>query len=336
MARIVLGMGTSHGPMLSTPASQWHQRVEADRARRHPFRGATYSFDELVALRRNEGLAEQCSAERRERRFAECRAALEALRATWARVRPDVAVLVGNDQMEVFGEDHIPAFALHYGASMDNVPYTETQRARLQPGLAIAEHGHHAPDAEAYPGHPVLAEQLLRSLVEEGFDLAALKRLPEQPQSYSSGLPHAYGFVYRQIIRELVCPAVLVFVNTFYPPNQPSARRCFTLGEAIARAIARWPAELRVAVVGTGGMSHFVVDEQLDRGFLDAIARRDRAALLEIPEALYQSGSSELKNWLPLAGALHDSALPMQLKAYVPCYRSEAGTGSGMAFAHWG
>src|SRR5262249_26308983 len=55
-------------------------------------------------------------------------------------------------------------------------------------------------------------------------------------------------------------PAVPFFTNTFYPPNQPSVRRCFSLGKALADAIASWDADLRVAVIGSGGMSHFVVD----------------------------------------------------------------------------
>ena len=59
MAKIVLGMGSSHGPMLSTPPQEWGQRVLADRKNRHPFRGKTWSFDELVALRKGEELQKQ-------------------------------------------------------------------------------------------------------------------------------------------------------------------------------------------------------------------------------------------------------------------------------------
>ena len=56
MARIVLGIGTSHGPMLSIPPEYWKDRVAADRAEtKHPFRGGTYTFDNLAALRRNAG-----------------------------------------------------------------------------------------------------------------------------------------------------------------------------------------------------------------------------------------------------------------------------------------
>ena len=78
-------------------------------------------------------------------------------------------------------------------------------------------------------------------------------------------------------------PAVPLFINTFYPPNQPSVRRCFALGNALVDAIASWDEDVRVAVIGSGGMSHFVVDEELDRGFLDAMKRKDADALMAIP-----------------------------------------------------
>lgn len=176
---------------------------------------------------------------------------------------------------------------------------------------------------------------MIERLIERGFDVAASKRLPNIPESYSSGIPHAHGFVLRHIFKSNVIPAVPVFINTFYPPNQPSVQRCFDFGVAIAEAIGSWDSTRRVVVVGSGGMSHFVVDEELDRRFLSAIRQRDMNALFAIPSHCYLSGSSELKNWIPLAGAMMPTELNMTLVDYVACYRSPAGTGSGMAFAYW-
>ena len=106
-------------------------------------------------------------------------------------------------------------------------------------------------------------------------------------------------------------PAVPLFINTFYPPNQPSVRRCFALGNALADAVATWDEDLRVAVIGSGGMSHFVVDEELDRGFLGAMQRKDTDALIAIPPYNFRSGTSELKNWIPVAGAMNEVGLEM-------------------------
>jgi 3-O-methylgallate 3,4-dioxygenase len=88
-------------------------------------------------------------------------------------------------------------------------------------------------------------------------------------------------------------------------------------------------------VIGSGGMSHFVVDEELDRAFLDAMKRKDTDALTSIPAYNFRSGTSELKNWIPVAGAMNEVGLDITVIDYQPLYRSAAGTGSGMAFAYW-
>ena len=90
-----------------------------------------------------------------------------------------------------------------------------------------------------------------------------------------------------------------------------------------------------MAVIGSGGMSHFVVDEELDRKFLDAMKRKDAETLISIPPYNFRSGTSELKNWIPVAGAMNEVGLEMTIVDYQPLYRSSAGTGSGMAFAYW-
>ena len=66
-----------------------------------------------------------------------------------------------------------------------------------------------------------------------------------------------------------------------------------------------------------------------------AMKQRDYKTLIEEPEVHFRSGTSETKNWLVVAGMLAETGLDMELLDYVPCYRSEAGTGSGMAFATW-
>ena len=82
-------------------------------------------------------------------------------------------------------------------------------------------------------------------------------------------------------------------------------------------------------------MSHFVVNEAFDHAVLDAMLAGDAAAFTSLPENMFESGTSEIKNWIAVAGAMSETGLKMTLIDYVPCYRSEAGTGSGMAFAYW-
>jgi 3-O-methylgallate 3,4-dioxygenase len=132
-----------------------------------------------------------------------------------------------------------------------------------------------------------------------------------------------------------VIPHVPVFVNTFYPPNQPPAGRCYNFGRALGRAIASWPENINVAVIASGGLTHFVIDELFDRQVLEAMQAGDAATLAALPEEMFQSGTSEIKNWIAVAGMMAEAGLTMKLIDYVPCYRSEAGTGSAMGFARW-
>jgi len=106
-------------------------------------------------------------------------------------------------------------------------------------------------------------------------------------------------------------------------------------GSMQRKAIDSWPSDKTVAVFGSGGMSHFVIDEQFDRAFVEALAKKDRDYLTSIPLADLQSGTSELKSWITLAGVLDDVGCTMREIDYVPCYRSAAGTGTANGFYWW-
>ena len=329
MANIVLAIGSSHGPMLSTPPDGWDLRVPDDKRRQHHYRGRTWSFDELVALRRGEGLEEQILPEVWRRRHAACRAAIERLATVFEEARPDVAVLFGDDQMECFRHGVVPAFAIFYGQDFLNREYSAERVASLPPGIAPSLPGHIPPGGALYPGAPDLARELIAGAQARDFDVCALSRLPEDET------PHAFGFLCRQIMRDKVIASVPVFVNTFYPPNQPTAARCALLGRAILRAIREWKEDARVALLASGGLSHFVIDEQLDEQVLRAIRQGDVSLMTQLPEVLYQSGTSEIKNWIPVVAAMAELGVPAEVVDYVPCYRSLAGTGNAMGFVYW-
>ncbi len=335
MARITFGLATSHGPLLSTPPEKWGLRVEADRKNpAHPFRGGTYTFDELAELRASENLARQSSLEEREKRHAACQTAIAQLADALKSEAPDVLVLLGNDQREIFKDSLTPAFSILHGESVENVALDEAALARLKPRLALAHWANVPEETVSYPSVPELGEHLITSLMDDGFDIAAMKTLPEGPNG-RRGLPHAYGFLYRRIMNDVPIPAVPVVLNTFFAPNQPAVSRCFALGQSIAHAIESWEKDLRVAVIMSGGLSHFVIDEDFDGEVLSAMKSNDSARLAAIPAHFFRSGTSETKNWIAGIGALAEPNLQMSLIDYVPCYRSEAGTGNAMAFATW-
>lgn len=337
MAKIVLGLATSHGPLLSAPPEQWGERAKADRANKALwYHGAIHGFDALEAMRADEDLPHKSSLEERQARYARCRRALDTLAAMFEQARPDAVVIVGNDQQEVFGFGNMPAFAIYHGESVVNRPPSEQQMAQMPPGVAASVFGHRPHSEIRYPCAADLAKHVIGHMVAAEFDVAQSNALPQDGEGWSrGGLPHAFGFVLRQIMQDRPVPHIPVLINTFYPPNQPTARRCYRFGSSLADAVASWPEDLRVAVIASGGLSHFVVDEDLDERFLAALRSGDADALGGIPEAFLQSGNSEMKNWIATAAAVQRAGLRMELVDYVPCYRSLAGTGNAMGFVRW-
>src|SRR5262249_33483361 len=140
-----------------------------------------------------------------------------------------------------------------------------------------------------------------------------------------------YGYIFGRIMNGTHMPMVPIIINTLYPPNQPTPRRCYELGEAVKSAIEEFPEDLRVAVIGSGGLSHFLIDEELDRAFLQAVREKDAETLKGLPASRLQSGTGELRSWLGAVGAAQD--LELEFVEYQPCYRSPAGSGMGMGFA---
>ena len=330
MAKIVLGMGTSHGPMLSTPPEQWDARVAADRMNtRHHYKGRTWTFEELIKERSNLNLGAQITLDVWKRRHKQCRTALDTLAKVWEETRPDVAVIVGNDQREIFKEDATPAMAVFWGDTIVNRDFDAEQLAKMAPGVAVSVPGHTPPGGATYRGLPSLGRHIIETMMRDEFDITAITKMQ------GDRTPHAFGFIFRQIMKDKVPPNVPVMLNTFYPPNQPTATRCLDFGRSLVKAIESWPSESRVALIASGGLTHFVIDEAVDQTILDAMRRGDIKNIAALGEEIFQAGTSEVKNWIPVAAAMADMNYKLNIVDYVPCYRSEAGTGNAMGFVYW-
>lgn len=334
MATIVGGLACSHGPLLSVPPGLWHLRAGADRASAaHWFRGRLHDYPSLLA-ERAPGFAAQIQPEAQLQAYARCQQALDVLAGVFESLAADAVVIVGNDQRELFQEDFTPGVLVCTAEQLENVPMDAEQRARLPPGIAESEQGHCPPDGAIYPGLADGARALAGLLCDKGFDVATSARLP-RGRPRREGVPHAFGFIYRRILRDRPPPSIPLFVNVGVEPNQIRVPRALALGHALAESIAALPLAARVVVVASGGLSHFVVDEDFDRRVLGALAPFDAAALQSLPESWLQGNSAEIKSWLVLAAAMHEAGLPLLHCEYQPCYRTEAGTGSGMGFAAW-
>jgi OH-DDVA oxygenase/3-O-methylgallate 3,4-dioxygenase len=101
------------------------------------------------------------------------------------------------------------------------------------------------------------------------------------------------------------------------------------------RVLQEWDRDVRVAVFGSGGMTHFVINEDFDRALFQAIQGRDTAFMKAVDPGLMKDGTSELLNWISAAGCLFNTKLSGEIIDYVPCYRTEAGTGTAQGFVVW-
>jgi 3-O-methylgallate 3,4-dioxygenase len=327
MAQVVAAFGTSHSTMLVSSVEHWQEmfdRVDR-RAPINDFEGAPRTFDELLKtlpLDAPAKIAEDAMAERHRVTMH----AMDQLERDIAASSIDVLVIIGDDQREVFKDAFRPAIAIYYGETIRNAAapqeqvvdwYIQDQRKRMEE----SEDRH-------YPCHSALATKLIEGLVARDFDITAMKSLvADQFEG------HAYSFVHRRFMRNGPIPIVPVILNTYYPPNQPSLRRCFELGAAIRDLIEAYPENIRVGVLASGGLSHFLVNEELDRQVVKALQQKDYPSLKGLPLNKLVSGSSEIRNWIATAAAAQH--LNIDWITYVPGYRSHALTGVGLCFAYW-
>ena len=326
MSEIVLGMGSSHTPMLNARLEDWPRFIELDRMRQHQdLQGNPVSYAQLLALT-GERIAPELAPEVLERRHSQALQHVDRLGAALLAARLDVLVIVGDDQKELFHTGNMPSMLVYHGAGIPNVPL------RDRPGPTWARDAsarYYEPDtARDYPVHDALALHLVQHLVDADFDVAVSDGLPE-----GQGEGHAFGFVHRRLLNGAPLPVVPIFLNTYYPPNQPTPRRCFRLGQALRDAVKGFPGGLRVGVVASGGLSHFTVNEELDHAVMRALRERDADALCTLPASMLTAGNSEIRNWICMAAATDHLAL--QSMDYLPGYRTPAGTGTGLCFAIW-
>lgn len=331
MAELVVGVAASHSPQLSTRPEKWFQHAERDVSnqsligrdgKQHTY-AEVLTEDVIVP-----GIEAHLTAQAFDEKYRRMQRGMQACSSALAGAEPTCAVVIGNDHKEMYGDDSMPAFAVYLGDFIVDRPLSQARLENMPASLRDPQWAYHGTEPEIYPVASKLAHHITAQLCENGFD-------PAQASAQQEGriLGHAWTFPRRRMMPERMPAVVPIHVNTLYPPNQPSPRRCHQFGRAIAEAIRSFPGDDRVAVVTSGGLSHFVVDEALDRATLDALLKEDGEALAALPRQKLNSGTSEILNWVALGGAV--TGLLMEVIDYVPAYRSPAGTGVGMAFATW-
>jgi gallate dioxygenase len=229
----------------------------------------------------------------------------EPVKQWLADKQPDVLFYVYNDHITSFFFDHYSQFALGVGERY--WPADEGGGPRNLPDIK---------------GHPALARHIATGLVADEFDLSYFqaKGLDHGCFSPLSLLwPHDKGTWPGAIIPLQV--GVLEFPI-------PSAKRCFKLGRALRKAIESYPEDIKVALVGTGGLSHQVHGERAgfnntpwDMEFLEMLEKEpEKLTEITIAEYAKRGGfeGSEVIMWLVMRGALSKQVNKLHQAYYLP------------------
>jgi hypothetical protein len=351
MAEFAGAIATSHAPPLFIEPEYWTAHSDkVDRGNPElisPRTGKVTSYEALVAevAVADPGLPGLLTMANFKANYARMQAATESLRQTLRQARPDAVLVISDDQEEILFDDNMPAFSVYWGADWTLLPWTP----RGGPGNPILDSFARGwGDRELkVPVDTELAEHVIRSLTDDGFDIAHFRYMRDEyggtvgPSGYVTeartrpaqhhGMPHGFAYIVKTIMQNESVPIVPVFINTCYPPNRPTPRRCYDFGAAVRRAIDSFGPGRRVLLAASGGLSHFVLDEELDRLLLRGLEHDDRAILESLPRL--DSPTGEIRNWIAAGGAC--SGIPFDLIDYVPTPRSPAGTGGGWGFARW-
>jgi hypothetical protein len=238
--------------------------------------------------------------------------ALEQLKNEAVRRQVQAVVVLSNEHFTNFFLENFPQICIGVG---------EKNWGPTEEWLPI--------DKVWVPGHEGLANHIARSTLQAGFDPAF---------SHQLELDHGIMTVYYELDNEMKLPLVPIVQNCAVEPLMP-LWRWYDFGKALAAAIHSYSGLERVALVGAGGLSHFIgnprvgdIDEEFDRWFLERLESGSFDDVLDMPDeeiALAGNGSHEIRSWLTVAGAMAPATA--KTRAYEPVKPWI----TGMAVAEW-
>lgn len=242
-------------------------------------------------------------------------AGFDFVRRWLAETKPEVAVVFYNDHGLNFFLDKLPTFAV--GAA---------------PEYRNEDEGWGIPVSKPVAGDPALSWHLIEQLVADEFDITICQEML---------IDHAVT-IPLSLMWPDGCPVriVPVSINTVQHPL-PSVARCLKLGRSVGRALEAYPQDLRVVVVGTGGLSHQLdgtragfINKEFDRFCMDKIGSDPEAlTAYSIPRLVELAGAQgvELLNWVAMRGALVGEVRELHRNYHIPISNTAAAT---MVFEH--
>src|SRR5215468_7831631 len=248
MAKIVLG--TSHTPMLLASDETLERFVETDQKIKHRDKeGRPVTYGELLE-KADPKMAHLVAPANLVARQNVARGAIKRVAQTLANSDLDALIVIGDDQNESYKEDCRPAFAIYYGETIRNSNEQHEEYRRRFPEWYVQNRQAFFEDEvpRDYPVHAGLAMHMIDQLMDLGFDLGASKCLPK-----GEGEGHAIAYVHRYVMDPTrPVAAVPIFVNTYFPPNQPRPHRCYEFGQTIRKVAETYGENLRVGVLASG------------------------------------------------------------------------------------
>ncbi len=234
-----------------------------------------------------------------------------AIREWLDQVRPDIVVSCYNDHGLNFFLDQQPTFAIG-----------------TAPEYVSEDEGWGIPTMPSFPGAEDLSWHIRDSLVRDDFDMVTCQEML---------VDHAFTLPMALLWPEQKWPvkSVPVCVNTVLFPL-PSARRCYRLGEAIGRAIAAFPEDAKVLVIGSGGLSHQLegeragfINKEFDLKFMDSMVNDPTwATQFSDVDLVEQTGNEgvELLNWLVARGTVPGAVRVVHSNFHIPISNTAAAT----------
>lgn len=218
--------------------------------------------------------------------------------------KPDIVVVFYNDHGLNFFLDKIPTFAVGAAKEYRN-----------------ADEGWGLPVASPYPGDPKFSWHLIEALVESEIDVTMCQEMLVD-HAFTIPLSLLWPGADNRPVR-----TVPIAINTVQHPL-PTAARCFKLGQAVGRAIASYQEDVRVLVVGTGGLSHQLdgtragfINKKFDLMCMDELVSNPtvltRYSNTELIELAGTQGV-EILNWIAMRGALTGRVSKIHSNYHIP------------------
>jgi protocatechuate 4,5-dioxygenase beta chain len=232
-------------------------------------------------------------------------------RAWLAEVKPEVAVVIYNDHGLNFFLDKMPTFAVGAAAEYQN-----------------DDEGWGIPVLPPFKGDAKLSWHIIESLVRDEFDICTCQEMKVD-----------HGFC---VPIQLLWPnypetgirTIPISMNTVQHPI-PTPARCYKFGQALGRAIESYPEDIKVVILGTGGLSHQLdgtragfINKTFDLMCMDKIVGEpETLARMSTLDLVREAGAqgAEFIQWLAMRGALTGKVRKLHSNYHIPISNTGAG-----------